>query len=96
MSQIRTKFKTRNSLILGKLFVGFIKFLSWFSLRNQQKIGELIGKMFSPFSNYNRDAIRANLSVAYPNLTQEELAELANKTLQENAKSFTELGAIWE
>ncbi len=96
MSQIRTKFKTRDSLILGKLFVGFIKFLSWFSLRNQQKIGELIGKMFSPFSNYNRDAIRANLSVAYPNLTQEELAELANKTLQENAKSFTELGAIWE
>ncbi len=88
--------KNKDRPILAKIFIGFIKFLSWFSLKNQQKIGSVIGYLFSPFPNYNRNAIRANLSVAYPNLTANELTKLSNETLKENAKSFTELGAIWE
>jgi KDO2-lipid IV(A) lauroyltransferase len=82
--------------ILANLFIGFIKLLSCFSLKNQQRIGAFIGWVFSLFPNYNREVIRANLAVAYPNLSKQELKILANKTLQENAKSFTELGAVWE
>ncbi len=82
--------------ILAKFFIGFIKFLSYFSLANQQRIGSGIGSMLNLFPNYNRNVIRANLAVAFPSLSKQQILVLSKKTLQENAKSFTELGAIWE
>lgn len=80
---------------LGKFFRGVIRFFSWFSLRNQQRLGSALGRFLSWFPNYNRDVVRANLKVAYPNLSAAEHAALSLKTLQENAKAFTELGAVW-
>lgn len=88
--------KHKDRPILAKIFIGFIKFLSIFSLKNQQRIGSGIGWFFSLFPNYNRNVIRANLATAYPQLSAEELIKLSKKTLIENAKSFTELGAVWE
>lgn len=80
---------------LGKAFKGLIGFLARFSLAGQQRIGAALGRFLSWFPNYNRDVIRANLRVAYPELSETERAKLAVRTLQENVKSFAELGAIW-
>lgn len=79
----------------GKLFKAMVTFLSWFSLKNQQRIGAVLGRIMSWFPNYNRDVIQANLQIAYPDLTQAEYKAKTLNTLQENTKSFTELGALW-
>lgn len=81
---------------LGSVFKGLITFLSWFSLANQQRIGSALGRILSWFPNYNREVVRANLKAVYPDLSADEHKALVLKTLQENAKSFAELGAIWD
>lgn len=80
---------------LGTVFKGLITFLSWLSLANQQRIGSALGRVLSWFPNYNREVVRANLKAVYPHLSVLEHKALVLKTLQENAKSFAELGAIW-
>ena len=77
---------------MGKVFKGLITFLSWFSLANQQRIGSALGRVLTWFPNYNREVVRANLKSAYPNLTALEHNNLVLKTLQENVKSFAEIG----
>ena len=86
---------SKQRLWLGKAFKGLIGFLSKFSLANQQRIGSALGRFLSWFPNYNRDVIRINLKTAFPHLSADEHHNLALQTLQENVKSFAELGAIW-
>lgn len=80
---------------LGKLFKFLIISLSKFSLKNQQRIGAGLGRFLSWFPNYNRDVVRANIRQVYPELSEAEQQKLALKSLQENVKSFAELGAVW-
>lgn len=82
--------------MLGKLFIGLLRFFSLFSLKTQHRIGAALGRFLSWFPNYNREVVRANLKQAYPNLSDVERKALTLKTLQENAKGFVELGAVWE
>ena len=88
--------QTADKPIVAKLLMATIKFLSWFSLKNQQKIGSGIGWLLSKFPNYNRNTVRANIKAAYPHLSSQEQRVLSDESLIENIKIFTELGAIWE
>ncbi len=82
--------------IAGWLFIKFFWVLSKFSLKNLHRLGSLVGWGLSLFPNYNRNVVRANLKVAYPQLSSSERLVMEKMTLKENAKSFTELGALWE
>ncbi len=80
---------------VAKILKGAIKFLSWFSLKNQHRIGIALGYLLYWLPNESRRAVRANLKVAYPHLTTKEHAKMCLQSLQDNAKIFTELGAVW-
>jgi KDO2-lipid IV(A) lauroyltransferase len=96
MSQSSNAHATKDKPLFGKLVIGLIRLLSHFSLKNQQRVGSALGRFLSWFPNYNRNVVRANLKQAYPDLTDAERKQLELKVLQENAKGFAELGAVWE
>lgn len=80
---------------LGKLLKILIKIFSWFSLKNQHRIGVGLGNLLFWIPGKTRKIVSANIKVAYPNLSPKEHKKMILKCLQDNVKIFTELGAVW-
>ncbi len=87
--------KDRDNAWVDKSFRGIIRFFSWFSLKNQHRIGSVLGMILFWIPNNSRKVVRANLKTAYPHLSVRELKKMSLEALKDNVKIFTELGAVW-
>lgn len=87
--------KNNEQPIKGLLLRGFIRLLSWFSLKNQQRFGAFVGWLMWKIPNSSKDITLKNLELAMPQLNETERLALAKKSLIETGKTFAELGAIW-
>lgn len=82
----------------GRVFIGLLKFFSWFSLPINHRLGAGIGYMLwwlpESISNPKR-VTRLNLQVAYPDLSSDEISVLVKQHLIQLGKTATELGPLW-
>lgn len=81
--------------ILGAIIIGMIRFFSWFSLRNQQRIGAGLGWLIWAIPNSARRVTEKNLAIAFPELSDVERLQLTKKSLIETGKTVVELGGVW-
>ncbi len=80
--------------IISSLFVGLEKLLARLPLPANQKVGAAIGSLLN-LGGETKRITRINLQQAYPHLSDAELDKLTKATLQETAKTATELGMMW-
>lgn len=82
----------------GRIFIGLLKFFSYFSLPMNHRLGAAIGYLLwwlpESISNPKR-VTRINLQVAYPDLNDGEIQRLVKAHLIQLGKTTTELGPLW-
>lgn len=81
--------------VLGYLAIGLIKLLGKVSLSRAQNLGARIGKLLLARRTRSREVARANLQLAYPQLSDDERQQLLHDTLIENGKTLGETGPMW-
>lgn len=89
------KKSTDHQPILGAVIISIIRFFSWFSLRNQHRIGTFFGWLIWVIPNSARRVTEKNLAIAFPELSDAERLQLTKSSLIETGKTVAELGAIW-
>lgn len=82
----------------GRIFIGLLKFFSWFSLPLNHRLGAAIGYVlwWLPESVSNPKRIsRINLETAFPEMSDLDRRRLLKSSLVELGKTSTELGPLW-
>lgn len=84
--------------LAGRLFIGLLRFFSWFSFPVNHKLGTGIGYFLwwlpEALSNPKR-VTRLNLEVAYPDLSRDEIQTRVKQHMIELGKTASELGPLW-
>ncbi|BBN58649.1 lysophospholipid acyltransferase family protein [Hydrogenovibrio marinus] len=82
----------------GRVFIGLLKFFSWFSFPVNHRLGSAIGYLLwwlpESISGAKR-VTRINLQTAYPKLSSEEIQSLVKLHMMQLGKTATELGPLW-
>lgn len=81
--------------LVVKIALGLLRLLSWLPLSVAQAFGKVTGRLFFATKNRNKFLVECNLKAVYPQLSATQREFLVKKTLQNNAQSLFELGAIW-
>ncbi|WP_051453356.1 lysophospholipid acyltransferase family protein [Hydrogenovibrio kuenenii] len=82
----------------GRVFIGLLKFFSWFSLPINHRLGAGIGYLlwWLPESVSGAKRVtRINLQTAYPQLAPGDIQSLVKQHLIQLGKTATELGPLW-
>lgn len=75
--------------------IGLIWLVSLLPLAIAQKIGALIGWFSWKTGSENLRRTKINLRLCYPDYSEEQIDELAKKSLDSLGKSFAEIGMTW-
>jgi len=77
------------------LFQFIIRLSSWLSLKSAHRWAEFVAKLVWRWSEKQRRITTTNMRLCYPELSPEEQALRAQKSMEETIKSMFELGLIW-
>lgn len=78
---------------MTRIIIGILSFLP---LSVHHAIGSLVGTMLFRFDNRTRRITNTNLTLCFPDLTQQEHNSLLKLTLKENAKTLIESFWLWK
>lgn len=81
--------------IVGALFRGVIRLLSWLPLRYAQAIGAGLGWLLWRVPNSVKRISEKNIALAFADQSAEQQAQLVKASLIELGKTATELGPLW-
>lgn len=81
--------------LAAKVVLAILRVLSWLPISWSQGLGKAVGLLLFWLPTHSRFLVECNLKAVYPGLSANELRSLTKKTLQNNAQSILELGAIW-
>lgn len=79
----------------GKVFIGLLKFFSWWSLPVNHAMGKAIGYLLWWLPSSPKRISEINLRIAFPELSEAERQSYLKQSLLELGKTTTELGPIW-
>jgi Kdo2-lipid IVA lauroyltransferase/acyltransferase len=80
----------------AKLIIAFLRFFSHLSLKQQHRLGAIIGKLFMFFPKLRLvQTSRINIAYCFPHYTAKQQAQLLRESVQETAKTVFELSALW-
>jgi len=79
----------------GKLFIGLLKFFSWWPLPVNHAMGKAIGYLLWWLPTSPKRISEINLSIAFPQLSEAERQTYLKQSLLELGKTTTELGPVW-
>jgi len=85
--------KQKLKIFLTKTFVSL---LALFSLRNNHRLGSVIGWLLSIFPNRNLHVTAINIQLCFPEIDQQHQQQLIKKSLIEMGKTLTEAGPMWQ
>lgn len=86
---LRQKLKT----VLAKTLIAF---LALFSLRNNHRLGSIIGWLSSIFPNRNLHVTTTNIQLCFPEMDREQQQQLIKNSLIETGKTLTEASPMWQ
>lgn len=75
--------------------IGLLRLFSWLPLGFARGCGKLTGRLLFRFNNNSKFLTESNLRAVYPNLEPAALQAMTLSSLQHNAQSVFELGAMW-
>lgn len=81
--------------LLGYLAIGLIKLFGKIPFSTAQKLGAGIGWLGLQRRSRTREVARVNLSLVYPDASEQEREALLAETLAENGKTLAETGPMW-
>lgn len=81
--------------IVGALFRGVIRLLSWLPLRYAQAIGAGLGWLLWRVPNSVKRISEKNIALAFADQSAEQQEQLVKASLIELGKTATELGPLW-
>jgi KDO2-lipid IV(A) lauroyltransferase len=74
----------------------FISLLALFSLRNNHRLGSVIGWLLSIFPNRNLHVTTTNIQLCFPEMDKQHQQQLIKKSLIEMGKTLTEASPMWQ
>jgi len=74
----------------------FISLLALFSLRNNHRLGSIIGWLLSIFPNRNLHVTITNIQLCFPEMDKQQQQQLIKKSLIEAGKTLTEASPMWQ
>jgi len=83
------------SPILNYLALGFLYFLSYLPLKVNHFIGDVLGTLASVLPIERTKVVKINLQRCFPELSDQERAELAQKNWRLFGRSMTERAYLW-
>ncbi len=74
----------------------FVSLLALFSLRNNHRLGSVIGWLLSIFPNRNLHVTTTNIQLCFPEMDSAQQQQLVKRSLIELGKTLTEISPIWQ
>lgn len=89
-------FRTIKQKLKTFLAKSFISLLALFSLRNNHRLGSVIGWLLSIFPNRNLHVTTTNIQLCFPEMDKQQQQQLIKKSLIETGKTLTEASLMWQ
>jgi len=80
----------------AKIVIALLKLLACLSLKRAQALGAFVGKCLSRGNSRAKRVTQKNIDLCFPELNNQQRAQLCQKSLLETGKLFAEFGAMWE
>ena len=85
--------KLKLKILLAKIFISFLALLS---LRNNHRLGSILGWLSSVFPNRNLHVTTTNIQLCFPEKDKEQQRQLIKDSLIETGKTLTEASPMWQ
>jgi KDO2-lipid IV(A) lauroyltransferase len=72
-----------------------LRIMSWFPLSVVHALGRLLGRVINSYSNELSRVTRRNIELCFPELSVQQIDELARESLMQMGMAFMEFGAMW-
>ncbi len=90
------KSSTNTPSFKGRMALGFLKLCALLPLGLLRGLGVLVGDCIYGLNVRSAKVTRQNIQWVYPGLSPQAVAKLSRQSLRETAKTFMEVGAVWQ
>jgi len=80
----------------AKVAIWLLKLLACLSLKNAQRLGAMLGRLFWFGDSSLTRVTKTNIELCFPELSKDAQQELIKSSLAETGKLFSEFGVMWE